>query len=283
MARRCPIDVFQYLDYRAFLSDFYDARKRQGYSYRTFARRAGFASPNYLKLVIQGKRNLSRETAKRFAETCNLKGDAAEYFQVLVAFNQAKSMETRNQYYLQLSAFKRYRSTQKLELAHAAYCSKWYLPAIRELAARTDFEPDPTWIAQKLIPPVSVREAERALENLLYLGLLQRDQQGRIFQGTPTVTTGPETEGVHIINYHKAMMTQAAESMGRVPAEERDISSLTLCLGPDKLKTVKKRIQAFRTELLELAEADRDPKQVVQINFQLFPLSRKPDDHGDKR
>ncbi len=221
--------------------------------------------------------------AQRFAEACNLRGEAADFFQKLVAFNQAKNAEERKEQYAQLSTFKRYRSAQKLEMAHAAYCSKWYLPAIRELATRSDFEGDPTWIAQQLVPPISPREAGQALEILLDLGLLQQENDGPIYQGVPTVTTGPETEGMHITNYHKAMMAHAAESMQRVPAEERDISSLTLCLGPDKLKTVKKRIQAFRAELLELSETDRDPKQVVQINFQLFPLSRKPDDEGEKK
>jgi uncharacterized protein (TIGR02147 family) len=281
VTRRCPIDVFRYLDYRAFLSAFYNARKSQGYSYRTFARRAGFASPNYLKLVIQGKRNLTQQMAERFANACNLKGDAKAYFQALVAFNQSQSVEDRNRFYVALSSFKRYRSAQKLELAHAAYYSKWYLPAIRELAARSDFKDDFEWIAEQLVPAITPRDATHALETLLCLGLLQRDNQGRIVQTTPVVTTGPETEGMHITNYHRAMMAQAAESMETIDATERDISSLTLCLGSEKLKALKKRIQAFRAELLELSETDRDPKQVVQINFQLFPLSRRPNDQGE--
>jgi uncharacterized protein (TIGR02147 family) len=62
--------------------------------------------------------------------------------------------------------------------------------------------------------------------------------------------------------------------MTLVPARERDISSLTLCLGSGGLARLKERIQAFRRELLELAESEGQPSQVVQINFQLFPLTR---------
>jgi len=59
-----------------------------------------------------------------------------------------------------------------------------------------------------------------------------------------------------------------------VPAQDRDISSLTLCLSRGGLRAFKERIQRVRRELLELSALETDPEQVVQINFQLFPLSR---------
>jgi uncharacterized protein (TIGR02147 family) len=64
-----PVDVFEYLDYRAFLRDIYLAKKaeRRGFSFRAFSRRANLRSPNYLKLVMDGERNLSRAMAERFA------------------------------------------------------------------------------------------------------------------------------------------------------------------------------------------------------------------------
>src|ERR1700742_3239126 len=91
--RRSPIDVFRYLDYRSYLADLYAAKKKRGFSYRAFSRAAGLGAPNYLKLVIEGKRNLTPPMAARFAAACGLAGDAADYFQQLVAFNQASSSE----------------------------------------------------------------------------------------------------------------------------------------------------------------------------------------------
>lgn len=71
------------------------------------------------------------------------------------------------------------------------------------------------------------------------------------------------------------MMLQAAKSIDTVASPARDISSLTMCLGPKGLKDLKARIQAFRNELIKLAEAEPTPKQVVQLNIQLFPLSEE--------
>lgn len=271
--RRSPIDVFQYLDYRVFLADFYRAKKRRGFSYRAFSRAAGLGAPNYLKLVIAGERNIGASTAARFAATCGLSGDAAEYFVRLVEFNQAKGADARNAAYERLAVFRRYRSAQQLDLAHAAYHSKWYLPAIRELCASAEFREDPEWVASVLRPPIKPSEAKHALALLLKLGLLERGPSGRLRQSNALVATGSETRGMHIRNYHAEMMRRATEAMELVPQAERDISSLTVCLAPDGLARFKQRIQAFQRELLELAEHEPARSQAVQINFQLFPLS----------
>jgi uncharacterized protein (TIGR02147 family) len=270
---RCPIDVFRYHDYRAFLAGYYEAKKPRGFSYRAFARAAGLGAPNYLQLVINGRRSLTPAMARRFAETCGLGNEAAEYFVTLVAFNQAQTNEERNEHYQKLRGFRRYRRAQKLELAEAAYHSTWYLPAIRELVLSPAFREDPEWIGAQLRPRVKPQDVAQALETLLELGLLQRTPEGKLRQKSRVVSTGPETSGMHITNYHAEMMQRATHAMTEVPARERDVSSLTLCLGSRGIAELKERIQAFRRELLELCETEAEPSQVVQVNFQLFPLS----------
>lgn len=280
MTRKRPMspagktDVFDYLDYRAFLRDCYAERQRsRALSYRGFARRAGLRSPNYLKIVIEGKRNLSDELAGRFAGAFGLEADEREFFVALVQFNQARTAAARNAAYTRLTGFRRYRQARPLEVQHAAYHSTWYVPAVRELATRRGFREDPGWIARTLRPVITRAEAAHALRTLQELGLLVRDDQGCLVQGDALLSTGPETQGHHIANYHRMMLEMAAQSIDTMDASERDISSLTLCLGEDGLRRLKDRIQRFRRELLDLSTLERDPRQVVQVNFQLFPLS----------
>lgn len=271
------VDVFQYLDYRAFLRDYYLERKaqRRSFSYRGFSRRAGLGSPNYLKLVIEGDRNLTPAMAARFAKACGLEGESLSYFENLVAFNQAKSANERESCFARLTGFRRYRSVRKLELKHAEYHSTWYLPAIRELAARADFQDDPAWIARTLAPPINAEQAEAALETLQELGLLTADEDGTLRQSEPLVSTGPELHRVYIARYHRMMMRRAAASISLFGSGERDVSSLTLCLGKDGMERIKRRLLNLRRELLEMSELEGDPEQVVQINFQAFPLSAR--------
>jgi uncharacterized protein (TIGR02147 family) len=274
LATETPIDVFAYLDYRAFLRDYYEATKQtRGLSYRSLARLIGLKSASYLKHVIDGDRNLSEEMALRFASGLKLEGDALSYFVELVQFNQAHTIEARLRAHRSLRGFARHRQLFPLGAQHAEYHSTWYMPAIRELAARPDFEDDEEWIAARLRPKISKREAKHALATLLQLGLLVRDEQGRVRQGEGLVTTGAEAQFLHIAAYHQTMMKMAAESLDRFAQRDRDVSSLTLCLDKEGLREVKDRLRAFRRELLELSEVARNPRQVVQINMQLFPLS----------
>lgn len=269
------MDVFRYRDYREFLAAFYAHKKPNGLSYRSFARAAGLGAPNYLKLVIEGKRNLSPAMAERFAAACRLNAEATEYFKLLVSFNQAKSDDERNQLHERLTRFARFRSSQRLDLAEKEYHSSWYIPAIRELVACPGFEEDKAWIAATLVPAITERQAAQALEVLQRLGLLERDESGRLVQVSRAVTTGQQASGLYIRNYHAQMMERAAQAMHDIPAEQRYVSALTLSASPTTAAEVKRRVMEFRQELVALCDADPHPSQIIQLNLQLFPLSRQ--------
>jgi uncharacterized protein (TIGR02147 family) len=73
--------VYSYTDYRRFLADHYAyAKAAHGFSFRAFSQRAGIRSSNYLRLVIDGERNLSAPMAVRFAKGCGLAAESAEFF-----------------------------------------------------------------------------------------------------------------------------------------------------------------------------------------------------------
>ncbi len=272
---RAPVDVFKFRNYREFLAAYYANRKRErGFSYRSFARDVGLGAPNYLKLVIDGKRNLSPQMAERFAAACGLSRDSTEYFKLLVAFNQAKADDERNQLHERLAKFARFRSAQRLDLAQKDYHQSWYIPAIRELVACADFVEDTSWIAKALHPPISEREAAQALDVLQRLGMLERDNDGRLVQVTRAVSTGPQATGLHIRNFHAQMMQRAQHAMADVPAAQRYISALTLTASPALFEEVRRRVIAFRSELAALCDTEPHPSQVLQLNLQLFPLSQ---------
>jgi len=281
------VDVFRYRDYRQYLRDVYAARKgsEYGFSYRAFARKAGLSAPNYLKLVADGQRNLTAEMAARFAKALGLRGEAADYFCDLVGFNQAPNAVERERCYQRLRRYRRYRSSFRLDAAHAAYHAEWYIPAVRELVACAGFREDPRWVAAALRPNISLRQAEHALEVLCELGFVQRDASGRLVQREPVLSTGDDRPlGHHIASFHRAMLERAADALDHVERDEREIASLTLSLSAAQLQAFKRRLQEVRQELLqaavEAAHGEEALDRVVQINFQCFPLARV--DEGKK-
>lgn len=276
MADGGAVHVFEYLDYRAYLRDFYAAQKARSraFSHRAFSRRAGLRSSNYLSLVMKGERDLSSEMAPRFARACGLGKSETDFFCDLVQFCQAGSTEEKSRHHERLARFRRFREAHRLLGEQSAYYQHWYMPAIRELASLPGFKEDPKWIATRLEPPISAKQASEALETLCRLGLLVRSARGKLQQAQPLVTSGPGPLGHQVFQYHHGMLDLAKQALDRLPREERDISSLTLCVAESTLPRLKQRIRELRQELLQLAELEAAPERVVQLNFQMFPLSR---------
>ena len=117
---------------------------------------------------------------------------------------------------------------------------------------------------------------------LTSLELLQRDGDGRLRQAAPIVTTGVRPAGApHRAATTAACCERASHALDAVPRDEREISSITLCVSHEVMLELKSRIREFRRELLHFAEQQGAPERVVQLNFQLFPLSRKKESSDD--
>ena len=274
-------DIFKYVRYRVYLADYYTAAKanQRGFSYRWLARRAGFAAANFVKLVTDGKRNLGGDSAHRIAEAIGLSAAEHRFFIDLVAFDQATDEDDKSAAFERIAASKRFREARHLDAALFHYLSRWYYPAVRELAARPDFREAPAWIAGQIQPRITRKEAAGALEALLTLGLLERGSDGRISRGDATLTSGHEVEveALGVGNFHRAMLQKAAESIRTAPQDERDLSAMTVCISQARVPEVKRRLVAFREQLMAFCDDDPDPERVYQINLQLFPMSRRVD------
>lgn len=65
--------------------------------------------------------------------------------------------------------------------------------------------------------------------------------------------------------------------MELTPAAERDLSALTFVASDPVVAEVKRRVQAFRKELVAYLSEQEAGSRVVQLNVQLFPLSLPED------
>lgn len=267
--------VFEYLDYRAFMRDLYAAKKAESakFSFRFFARKAGFSSSNFLKLVMDGDRNLGPTAIERVASALKLDKDEGAFFADLVAMNQAQTVSERNRAFERVAANRRFRAARKLDGPLFEYLTRWYYPVIRELAARADFIDDPAWVASQLLPAIETREARAALKTLEKLGLLVRDEAGRLVRGEASLTTGHEVRHVVVPAYHLQMIERAAKAVETVEPDHRDVSSLTVCIRSTTLPDLKAKIRRFREEMLDRCDSDPSPERVYQLCIQLFPLS----------
>ena len=268
--------IFDYLDYRAYLKDLFNYKKFKNhlFSYRVFSGKAGFSSPNFLKLVIDNKRNLTNESIGKVAKGFSFNKQERDFFENLVFMNQASTNDEKDHYYKKMMSVNGYLKSHRINKSNYKYFSRWYYPVIREIAVFGERNATPDDISKALNPSIPVKEVERALKILLELGLLKKDKAGLWEQADKVVSTGAEVKSLVIYNYHKEMIKLALEAFERHQAEKRSISGVTISIKEEKLPEIKKIIADFRKELLNLACEDKGSDKVFQINIQAFPLTK---------
>ena len=267
--------IYQYLNYREYLSDWLAEKKRANpaYSYRLLADRAGFRSKSYLAQVIGGTKNLSERAVSALVPVLGLKEKESDYFELLVGFNQARSLVKKNHYFSRLTAIGRSSGSKLIQRSAYEFFSCWYHGTIRELATLIDFKEDYSLLARQVKPRITARQARRSVRLLLRLGLLQR--RGNAYVQTDAhVTTGDTVQSLAIENFHLQNLNLAGESLDTAGARERDISCMVVGLSEEGMEKIKSEIHDFRNRLVALIGADTRAARVYHINLQMFPTSQ---------
>jgi uncharacterized protein (TIGR02147 family) len=76
-------NIYEYLDFRKFLRDFYEENKLQSptFSFQSFARKAHIASSGFQLHVMKGERNLTRPVMLNVARAMKLSSRQIDYFE----------------------------------------------------------------------------------------------------------------------------------------------------------------------------------------------------------
>lgn len=268
-------DVLQYTNYRVYLRDYYEYKKSTtaAFSLRFFAEKAGLSSHAHLKLTIDGKRNITKNTVTKLIHGLGLENQRAAYFESLVFFNQATTDEDKKVYYAQLVKASPRSKLHKMDKAQLRIFKEWHHSAILEMVGLKDFRPIPDQISKRLRGLITPAQVTESLNLLLELGLLVKTANG-YRQSNPLITTDDEVQDIMVKMYHNQMLALSVRMLNDLPGPERDISALTFGIKRSDFANLKKHLQLMRKELLDFSAKAGEAEDVVQINLQLFPLTR---------
>lgn len=271
--------IFEYTDYRVYLRDRFLQLKSENknFSFRYFSKQAGFKSQSVLKQVIDGQSNIAPKSIEKYIRALKLKSDEAEFFENLVLMNQAKSSQEKELYAEKIIKLKKYQQLYPLSVAQLNYYQNWYYIPVRELVGLAGFRENPEWIAESIVPSITAQEVEKALADLLALGLIYRDAEGSLKQNQKDISTGDTVISELVRNYHRTMIKKGGEAIVRFSREDRDISAVALCVSDRDLENLKAMIRQFRKDIMRIAAQADTRNQLYQLNIQFFPLSRPTD------
>lgn len=269
------ISIYDYTDYRQFLHDYYQEQKMRNpaFSYRYFAQKAGFNSSGLYKDIVDGRTGITRSLILRFALAMRLSPKQQEYFEMLVYFNEAKTVDEKKLYFERMMKFRNSKAF-KVDKNQYEYYSKWYYIAVRELFSIGNFKDDYAVIAQSLNPAIRKDEAEKAVAVLKKLGLIRKDSNGFYRVVDKILTSGSEVKSLIIANFQKTMMEIAKEAIDRHPSRHRDISTITFSVSGKTYDDIKAELIACRKRILSMVERSENEDSVCQLNMQLFPLTQ---------
>lgn len=282
-------DIRRFSDYRSYLLELIPFLKATDaeFSYRTFSRRAGFSSPNYLKLVAEGQRNLAPASIDKFARGLGLDRRERRVFRLLVLLDGARTDRERNDHYLGLLELVTDEPSARLRSQQFDVYRDWYPLVIREMTALGDFRNDPQWVAQRLRPRITTAQARRALSQLFDLGLMVEKDDGVVEPAERRISTGPEVQSLAVRNYHRAHLGLAAEALDGVPQGDRNVTAVTVKLTKRGYDEAVRAIADLRQRLLDIADApqiDDDEAEIHHVLLAMFPVtqpSRRSGDDGD--
>lgn len=272
-------DIFKYTDYRKFISDYYAEQKAalRAFSYQYFARKAGIPNKGFLYNVISGHRNISESMAIKIARAMELTNKETDYFENLVSLNQAQSLWDKDYFLNKVLAIKSTKkgsgSIRRTRLDQLEFYSKWYYSVVRSLLDMHDFKDDYARLARSVYPPILPKEAKRAVQLLLKLGLIEKQKEGNYTLTDKTITTGPDILKAGLLNFQLESAELAKNAIRELPSSRRHISGLTLGISRKTYEAICREIESFQEKLLGMAEEDKEADNVYQFNFQFFPAS----------
>jgi uncharacterized protein (TIGR02147 family) len=267
--------VFEFIDYRKYLSYYYDERKRnsRNFSYRFFANKLGVNSPSFLKSVIEGKRNLTRPVVEKFCGALDLSPKEAVYFRHLVFFNQARTALEKQEHYASLRSLVGGVKESVLNADQYDYFANWYFPVVRELVCLYNFGDDYKKLAEALDPPILPSEAKKAVQQLVRLKLVERMPEGIYRQTNTAVTADSAVTSLAVRSFMKGMLDHSKDALDRFSKNERHISGLTMGISPATYAVLAEEVEAFKDRVKAIVARDDSSSRVYQMNLSLFPVS----------
>ncbi len=270
--------ITEYLSYRDFLQALYEVLKKDkpSYSYMQLAEDLGFSRTNVLWLVISGRRKLTKKAAIRVAESLKLKGDDRKYWDMLQRYMNLRRTDEREECFSELIALKgRGLNAEQAQLI-LEYYSEWHHPVIREMVGLNTFKHDTVWINQHLITSLPPQQILRSLKLLESLKLIEYDtSRARYVQTKGQIMPDRKVERMASVRFHQKMCDSAREAVVRIPANRREMNTLTVTVTDDVAMKISEILYKACEQIMQLEADCKNKDQVYQVNVHMFPFTKK--------
>lgn len=280
-------NVSDYMDYRVYLADWLTWRKKQSegdlrpYSYPVFSAAANIKSPNYLKMIIEGRRNLSDDMIGKFGKALGLHKDQVEEFRFLVHSTQATDPVDRNVYLKKLSELRVEKKLKSGEIDRKTWdkIPNWVAWVIYAMIDQDGAKFDLPTLKKLLRGKASESEIEESMASLLASGeIVADDKTGELVKARNLIESPEDIPVALVRKLQSQLMLLGLESLYQDSPVDREFGTLTLSLTKSEFEEVKFKLRQLRKSIHKdnsIARNQSKGERVYQLNIQLFPVTNR--------
>ena len=266
--------ITEYQNYREYMRDFYEERKRSSlFSWREFSKLAGFASPNFMQLVCEGKSRLSKTGVGKVADAMGLAGADRDYFFAMERFGDARSDSMKLQAFNEMQKIAKENRLRVVDAEAFKYFESWVNPVLRELAPIMPGA-KPLELARQCIPVVSAAEVRHSLDFMCHAEFLKKIGEDTYVQTEKVVTGSTEAIPLALRSMNRQMSKFATEAIDEVPPEKRHITGVTFGISEETYQWLVQKLETLRQQVVAMAAKEKEYDKVYRLNLQLFPLTK---------
>ncbi|MES2802329.1 MAG: TIGR02147 family protein [Bdellovibrionota bacterium] len=276
--KTAPI-VTEYLDVISYLQDYYHWRKATNpdFSYEYWSEELEFKSRSYIRMMIMGKKKVSKKFCEVFCRLNFIRSLDEEYFFYLVKHSQATNQSERKVFGAKLMQLLRnIKNTEVINDPPADFISDPALPRLFTLLGLQDINPTAKNLAHLM--SLTLAEVNAYLEKLEELTLASRSMIDDEIHwlASPQGFKIPDNHGnMNLFKFHEHSLNDAVAAFHQ-PSKVRRYRSLLLPLSQDELNQLYSFLDDFASE--QLSRFDNESykgRRLFQMNLNIHPVTNE--------
>jgi uncharacterized protein (TIGR02147 family) len=269
---------FEFADFRKFLEDYQAKRQAEDkkFTRSRFCKELGLPNTrSYFNDIIKGIRPLSKNSVERFVRALELNEEEAQYFRILVDFNQSDRPRERELLFDQLVSLNR-TPTRFVSPEEYEFYRHWHHTTVFSLLDVLDFKGEYAALAKRIFPAITPGQARKSVALLAKLGFIRKNEAGCWKPVSKTLNSGSYVKSELVKQYQLQCLELSKRAMLLDGKAARNFSTVTLSISKKGCELIEKKLQKFKSEVRSIAHRETDPAdRVYQLNIQYFPQSRQ--------
>ncbi len=265
-------NIFDYADFRKFLSDYQERRQEAEPKFTRTAFCGELGLPNtrsYFNDVVHGKA-VTAEMERRFQKVLGLSAKESRYFDAMIRFDQAKVEEAREKALQEMMSLSPNPQVIADPTSYELFLN-WYNVVLFNLLGIIDVGDELSALEKRIFPPVPQKKLESALQTLQKMSLVQKNEKGFWKPTRDGFRTVNRCKSGMVLQYQKQCLElskAALESEGR---ESRDMTTFSVGVSEKGRKRISREVERFKDRIRKIVHDDTlPPTEVEHINLHVF-------------